>query len=215
MALGSITYASVTWTTGDIITEVKLDNMVANDQAYDAHAAQGVLLNNNVGYYQKDSGSTNRLVANVDGSNILQLGDINLSGAAINGVSVIRASWTPTVANLTVGNGTLVARYSRIDKSVTCHIKFILGSTSAIGSAPSFSLPFATAYSDTVAGTLVMLDTGTAANMGLVYIEAGVAGTRAIQTGASYAGLTSITATVPHTWANTDILSLVFSYECT
>lgn len=30
-------YVSVTWTSGDIITEAKLDNMVSNDQAEDAH----------------------------------------------------------------------------------------------------------------------------------------------------------------------------------
>lgn len=34
-------YTAVTWTTGDVITEAKLDNMVANDQAVNAHA-QGV-----------------------------------------------------------------------------------------------------------------------------------------------------------------------------
>lgn len=30
-------YTSVTWTAGDIITEAKMDNMVSNDQAVDAH----------------------------------------------------------------------------------------------------------------------------------------------------------------------------------
>lgn len=36
-----ITYQSVSWTVGDVITEGKLDTMVANDQAVDAHA-QGI-----------------------------------------------------------------------------------------------------------------------------------------------------------------------------
>lgn len=31
-------YSSVTWTTGDTITEAKLDSMVANDQAVNSHA---------------------------------------------------------------------------------------------------------------------------------------------------------------------------------
>lgn len=74
MGLGSITYVSVTWTTGDIITETKLDNMVGNDQAYDAHAAQGILLNNNVGFYQKQSGGTNSSLLNLNGSNITEFG---------------------------------------------------------------------------------------------------------------------------------------------
>lgn len=34
--MAEITYTSVTWTAGDIITEAKMDNMVANDRAVDA-----------------------------------------------------------------------------------------------------------------------------------------------------------------------------------
>ena len=75
MALGATTYTSVTWTTGDVITEAKLDNMVANEQAYDSHASNGIMLNNNVGYYQKDSGGTARAVANLDASDLLTWGD--------------------------------------------------------------------------------------------------------------------------------------------
>lgn len=32
-------YVAVTWTAGDVITEAKLDNMVANDRAEDAHTS--------------------------------------------------------------------------------------------------------------------------------------------------------------------------------
>lgn len=81
MSLGATTYTSVSWTTGDVATETKMDNMVANDQAYDAHAAQGYLSNNNVGFHQKDSGGTNREILNVDGSDVLHLGDPNLTMA--------------------------------------------------------------------------------------------------------------------------------------
>lgn len=80
MPLGSTQYAPVTWTTGDTITETKLDNMVANDQAYDSHASNGYLSNNNVGFYQKDSGAVNRLVANLDGSDVLNIGDSAQAG---------------------------------------------------------------------------------------------------------------------------------------
>lgn len=73
--LGTTTYTSVTWTAGDIITEAKLDNMVANDQAYDSHAAQGLLLNNEKAYCGKDSGGTARNMLKMDSSDIVQLGD--------------------------------------------------------------------------------------------------------------------------------------------
>ncbi len=39
--MAEVTYTTVTWTSGDTMTEAKLDNMVANDRAVDA-MAQGV-----------------------------------------------------------------------------------------------------------------------------------------------------------------------------
>jgi len=76
--LGTITYTSVSWTAGDVITEAKLDNMVANDQAYDSHAAQGLLLNNNKAYCAKDSGGTARNIAKINTSDVLEIGDSNI-----------------------------------------------------------------------------------------------------------------------------------------
>lgn len=83
MALGSTTFTAVSWTTGDVITETKLDNMQANTQAYDSHAAEGLLLNNNTGYYQKDSGGTNRLVANLDNSDVLNIGNADIKRVSV------------------------------------------------------------------------------------------------------------------------------------
>jgi len=74
MSLGALQYIAVTWTTGDIATETKMDNMVNNDQAYDSRAAQGILLNNDVGYYQKDSGGTNREILNLDANDDIIVG---------------------------------------------------------------------------------------------------------------------------------------------
>lgn len=78
--LGSTTYTSVTWTAGDTITEAKLDNMVANDQAYDSHAAQGLLLNNDKALAGKDSGNTNRNLIYITTGDDIYLGDSGLSG---------------------------------------------------------------------------------------------------------------------------------------
>jgi hypothetical protein len=80
MSLGSITFTSVSWTTGDTITEAKLDSMHANEQAYDSHAAQGVLLNNNVGYYQKLAAGTNTEILNINASDILEVADTGIAG---------------------------------------------------------------------------------------------------------------------------------------
>lgn len=85
--LGATTYTSVTWTAGDTITEGKLDNMVANDQAYDSHAAQGLLLNNNKSFASRDSGGTSRNLARWDGSDIIQLGDAGLDTLSVSQVT--------------------------------------------------------------------------------------------------------------------------------
>jgi len=78
-SLGATTYTSITWTAGDTITEAKLDSMVANDQAYDSHASQGLLLNNNKSFAGKNaSGSTNQNLIKIDSSDLIQVGEDNV-----------------------------------------------------------------------------------------------------------------------------------------
>lgn len=78
--LGTVTYTSVVWTAGDVITEAKMDNMVANDQAYDSHAAQGLLLNNNKALAAKLAAGTNTNILKLNASNELEIGDTTLAG---------------------------------------------------------------------------------------------------------------------------------------
>ena len=69
------------------------------------------------------------------------------SGAAWASVGATAdwAAWTPTLTNMTLGNGTLTARYSQVGKTVFYNFTFILGSTSAIAAAPTFNWPVAPA----------------------------------------------------------------------
>lgn len=221
-------YAPISFTAFEVPTAAKWNILGTNDAEFNSMIKHnGTIVEvsasgdtsidipvNNIPLRQDDPSGTPQNLAFIDSSDILQLGDTDLSGAAINGVSVIRASWTPTVANLTVGNGTLVARYNRIDKQVYCHIKFVLGSTSAMGSLPTFTLPVASAHTAYIVGAAFFHDIGTATYSGVTYIEAGgTAGVRVSSAGGTYVGLTAISSTVPHTWANTDELHLVFMYE--
>lgn len=74
--LGSITYTAVTWTIGDVITEAKLDSMVANDQAYDSHEAQGLVVANNKSLGARDVGdSAYWNLIKLSASDILTIGD--------------------------------------------------------------------------------------------------------------------------------------------
>lgn len=51
-------------------------------------------------------------------------------------------TWAPTLTNLTLGNGSVVAKYRRLGQTLDYRFRFIMGSTSAVGTTPSFTLPF-------------------------------------------------------------------------
>ena len=87
-------YVTVTWTGGDTITEAKLDNMVANDRAEDAHES-GIYLLNSTGKVQFRNASSS-LDAQIyeDSNNILQFvrGAGGFAGLDINLATQIRGS---------------------------------------------------------------------------------------------------------------------------
>lgn len=76
--LGTTTYTAVSWAAGDVLTEAKLDSMVANDQGYDSHAAQGLLLNNNKAYCGKKAAGTNHNLLKLNASDILELSEAGI-----------------------------------------------------------------------------------------------------------------------------------------
>jgi len=77
-------YQSVTWTSGDLITEAKMDNMVANDQSEDAHAANGYYVDNSVKIKFKDSGGSTDAEIYEDSNNIVQ--HVEGSGGPTRGI---------------------------------------------------------------------------------------------------------------------------------
>lgn len=78
--LGATTYSAVSWTAGDVITEAKLDSMVANDQAYDSHAAQGLLLNNDKAFAARNAAASETYnLAKINSSDQIEYGAVGLS----------------------------------------------------------------------------------------------------------------------------------------
>lgn len=66
-------YVTVTWTGGDIITEAKLDNMVSNDRAEDAHET-GLYMVNSTGKVQfRDVSAVLDAQLYEDSNNVLQI----------------------------------------------------------------------------------------------------------------------------------------------
>lgn len=134
---------------------------------------------------------------------------------ALTALTAAWTTWTPTLANLTLGSGTVTARYRRLGKTVDFHFKFVLGSGSAVGTQPTFTLP-ATPHSSyglfqDAVGTADFADAGTANRRGIVWV---FSGSTAIIYALSTTGVqTDVTSTSPHTWASGDSISVSGTYE--
>ena len=125
-------------------------------------------------------------------------------------------SYTPTFTNLTVGNGTIDAKYLRIDnKLVFVRFAFTFGSTSSIGGSVWLTLPSGSTATQFVPVVAWFNDTGTASYTGVAYTS--VSDTNiylgAVKTDATYTTVANLSSTIPHTWANTDTIRFLMIYE--
>lgn len=136
------------------------------------------------------------------------------------GASWSYQSWTPTWANFTTGNGTLnYAKYIQIGKTIHFRLKFTLGSTSSMSTGPTFSLPVAingdlTTTTDLIQASVGLVDTGTAFFSGVLrWATSSTVGLYALNAAGTYAGTAQVSSTVPHTWANTDVIEVSGTYD--
>jgi hypothetical protein len=144
--------------------------------------------------------------------------DIDSSLSALyNGTSGAWTSYTPTYANLTLGNGTVVAAYKQYGKMVVVRFVITLGSTSSVGTAPTISHPVTgrTGMGNNIhVGSIDLADTGTANYKGVIRYAGTTSGGMFVEgVAGTYSTLANITATIPHTWASTDIISGLYFYE--
>lgn len=126
------------------------------------------------------------------------------------------ATWTPTLTNLTQGNGTVVARYQQVGKTVNYWFKFTLGSTSAVGTDPQFTLPAAPSAS--YAANTEALGTGSIRDNSAPTLRQAIAwlvsGSNVhVQSFSGTGDAGNITATSPWTWATSDVLYVAGTYE--
>lgn len=123
-------------------------------------------------------------------------------------------SWTPTWTNLTVGNGTVLAKYTKISRTVHFRIKFTLGSSSSVGTGPVFTLPV-TAASDYIIewpiGPAVCLDSGVKAWSAYCQLNSTTQGLIRSDDGAG--GFGNVAATSPFTWGTADYFMITGTYE--
>ncbi len=136
--------------------------------------------------------------------------------AGYNVANLIAAErdWTPTYSNITVGNGTVVAKYVQIGIIVFYRYLLRLGSTSAIGASPNMTPPVRAAYyghtstGNPIVGTAHYEDNAVGNATGTIHLQAAGTELGFAATAASnpYSGATGISSTVPFTWATGDEL---------
>lgn len=166
---------------------------------------------------------------NIDGllikDGLLPAGNIQpLNLTSGTGSSWSWQSWTPTWTNLTVGNGTVDAKYIQIGKAVFFRVKVFFGSTTSIAGAIRFTTPVTaidynsgsttTNYS-AIPGTVLCKDdsAGTIYSGPSLFYDTGSFTADIYNVGSTYPTAAAITSSVPFTWATNDVLAVTGSYE--
>lgn len=125
-------------------------------------------------------------------------------------------AWTPTFASFTIGNGTVVATYTKVGRAVHFRLQVTMGSTSVMSSNPTFTLPVAHAQTNdrNRVGTAELRDAGVATYGGVVFPNSSTVGVIYVYAASgTYLSVTAITSTVPFTWATGDGFDIVGTYE--
>jgi hypothetical protein len=117
-------------------------------------------------------------------------------------------TWSPTYANLTPGNGVTTAGYTQVGKTILFRIRFVMGSTSSMGTAPTFTLPVTSSSNYDVQaniGLIYILDSGTDDYQGRVAWGSVTTARLLVEnTSGTYNSLSAIASTVPMTWTTSD-----------
>ena len=127
-------------------------------------------------------------------------------------------AWTPALSNMTKGNGIVEARYERVGKVIYFEFAFILGSTSSMGSLPSFTLPVAANFPQNTKtsqiGSVYIEDSDTAGYGGILRLNSATQ-CQIFRYGVSGSNVTAagISASNPFSWGNGDWLRGYGFYE--
>jgi hypothetical protein len=128
-------------------------------------------------------------------------------------------AYTPTLGNMSIGDGTIEASYKKIASLVVVKAIITLGSTSSITGIVTFSHPVTSVSTDigTPLGNAVMVD-GSIVYPAFVVVNNATASVQfrvfgASSTYATTSAASRVNATVPFTWASGDIMRFQYAYE--
>ena len=122
-------------------------------------------------------------------------------------------SYTPTLSNITLGNGTLAARWARVGKTITGNIRFVAGGTTSY-SAGNLALSVPVAPAAWISALDVIgsgwIDNGSGATRRGTTIQLASSGSSNMQH--LYEGGT-VMNNAPFTFTTTSRISMQFMYE--
>lgn len=145
------------------------------------------------------------------------IGRKEIKDGEITNAKIAGEAWTTyavTTGNLTLGNGSVVGKYIKRGKTVDFKIRFSMGSTSSMGTGPTFSLPFANA-DNVFCVNAKILDAGSSWMMCFADPYSQTVAIWALRTDQTYINYVSITSTVPITWTTNDEIYIQGRYEST
>ena len=123
-------------------------------------------------------------------------------------------AYTPTFANFTLGNGTLVAAYTQVGKAVIARIRVTLGSTSTMGTAMTVSLPVTANANNALYMPVgnVTMNNATSPYWGFAIYATSTTATLRYNANSS-STLSNPSATLPFTWATGHSFMVTLTYE--
>jgi hypothetical protein len=123
-------------------------------------------------------------------------------------------SYTPSLTNITIGNGSITGKYMRVGKMCQGEAVVVFGSTTSISGIPEIGLPFTSTSVSVNPCQATLLDSATAVYPALGYFQSTTTvRVLAINTAGTYAIEAGISATVPFTWTTNDRINVNFCFE--
>jgi len=124
-------------------------------------------------------------------------------------------TWSPTYpySSITVGNGTVVARYRQIGNTVEYFWRLTWGSTTSATNFPFITYPATPAYFNYNNGIATFQDSGVISYVGSPYFDGAGFLLTSITTSATYGYHGTVGPSLPTTWGNADTWIISGSYE--
>jgi hypothetical protein len=119
-------------------------------------------------------------------------------------------SYTPSLTNISLGNGSVDFAYSQIGARVNVRGRLTFGSTTSISGSATFSLP---ATATGVAYGSCILRANNTDYEGVAVSTSSTVVLSAFNSAGTYSARANTSATVPATWTTGDLISFSLTYE--